>query len=129
MLFLSAVFLFSLPSFLQGEVLNIHLIPHTHDDVGWLKSLDEYYYGGEVSHYETLLLLSLYLHPSALNYVQDASVENILDTSISQLLMDKSRKFIYVEMAFFTKWWNKQSEAVKEKVLTPSTLKDTIYFF
>ena len=54
-LFLSAVFLFSLlsfPSFLQGEVLNVHLIPHTHDDVGWLKSLDEYYYGGEISHYE-----------------------------------------------------------------------------
>ncbi|XP_019848841.1 PREDICTED: lysosomal alpha-mannosidase-like [Amphimedon queenslandica] len=98
--FLSAVLLFALfsfPSFLQGEVLNVHLIPHTHDDVGWLKSLDEYYYG-------------------AINYVQDASVENILDTSISQLLMDKNRKFIYVEMAFFTKWWNKQTESVKEKV-------------
>jgi hypothetical protein len=29
----------------RDEKLTIHMIHHTHDDVGWLKTVDEYFTG------------------------------------------------------------------------------------
>ncbi|KAL6972969.1 alpha-mannosidase [Sarracenia purpurea var. burkii] len=84
----------------QGVVpgkLNVHLVAHTHDDVGWLKTIDQYYVGSN-------------------NTIQGACVQNVLDSVVSALLADKSRKFVYVEQAFFQRWWRGQSEAVQSTV-------------
>ncbi|XP_076960936.1 putative alpha-mannosidase At5g13980 [Bidens hawaiensis] len=84
----------------QGVVkgkLNVHLVPHSHDDVGWLKTVDQYYVGSS-------------------NTIQAACVQNILDSTIQALLADKNRKFIYVEQAFFQRWWREQSVATQAKV-------------
>ncbi|KAL2533932.1 Glycosyl hydrolase family 38 protein [Abeliophyllum distichum] len=86
----------------QGVVpgkLNVHMVPHTHDDVGWLKTIDQYYVGSN-------------------NSIQGACVQNVLDSLIPALLADKSRKFIYAEMAFFQRWWRDQSEAMQNIVRT-----------
>ncbi|XP_017646079.1 probable alpha-mannosidase At5g13980 isoform X1 [Gossypium arboreum] len=77
--------------------LNVHLVAHTHDDVGWLKTVDQYYVGSN-------------------NSIQGACVQNVLDSIVPALLADKNRKFIYVEQAFFQRWWRDQSETVQETV-------------
>ncbi|GAB2278383.1 hypothetical protein Dimus_013067 [Dionaea muscipula] len=84
----------------QGIVpgmLNVHLVPHSHDDVGWLKTIDQYYVGSN-------------------NSIQAACVQNVLDSLVPALLADKNRKFVYVEQAFFQRWWREQSEAVQNVV-------------
>ncbi|KAM5582132.1 alpha-mannosidase [Rosa sericea] len=79
------------------QKLNVHLVPHSHDDVGWLKTVDQYYVGAN-------------------NSIRGACVQNVIDSVISALLEDKNRKFIYVEIAFFQRWWRQQSPAMKIKV-------------
>ncbi|XP_063544999.1 lysosomal alpha-mannosidase-like isoform X1 [Cydia strobilella] len=83
----------------EPGVLNVHLVSHTHDDVGWLKTLDQYYYGSR-------------------NTIQKACVECILNSVVKELWLDPKRKFIYVETAFFWKWWVAQPASVKSQVHT-----------
>uniref|UniRef100_A0A671T4Q4 Alpha-mannosidase n=1 Tax=Sinocyclocheilus anshuiensis TaxID=1608454 RepID=A0A671T4Q4_9TELE len=79
------------------SMLNVHLVPHTHDDVGWLKTVDQYYYGDR-------------------NNIQHAGVQYILDSVIDQLQQDPARRFIYVETAFFYRWWKQQSQNTRRIV-------------
>jgi lysosomal alpha-mannosidase len=80
-----------------GEHLTIHVIAHTHDDVGWLKTVDEYYYGANSS-------------------IQDAGVQYILDSVVPALEANARRRFIYVEIAFFSRWWREQTPAMQARV-------------
>ena len=79
--------------------INVHIVPHTHDDVGWLKTVDQYYYGAN-------------------NGEQLASVQYILDTVVTELANDPAKRFVYVEMAFFYRWWNQQNDNIKQLVRT-----------
>jgi len=81
----------------QAAPLNVHVVPHSHDDVGWLKTLDEYYYGSS-------------------NVIDNGSVQYILDSVVAALQVDPTRKFIYVEQAFFSAWFLEQSDATKAVV-------------
>lgn len=50
------------------------------------------------------------------NGIQHAGVQYILDSVISSLLAEPTRRFIYVEIAFFSRWWHQQTNATQEVV-------------
>ncbi|XP_075222185.1 lysosomal alpha-mannosidase-like [Lycorma delicatula] len=77
--------------------INIHILAHTHDDVAWQKTFDQYYYGTN----------------SRDDY---AAVQFILDSVIDQLIANESRRFVYVEIAFFWRWWNEQTKERQSQV-------------
>nr|XP_008200004.1 PREDICTED: lysosomal alpha-mannosidase [Tribolium castaneum] len=70
-----------------SDTFNVHLIPHSHDDVGWLKTPDQYYF-------------------------QD--VQNIISSVVDALKQNPERRFVQVETAFFQKWWEQQKPYTRE---------------
>jgi hypothetical protein len=70
-----------------NEHIYVHMIPHTHDDVGWLKTVDEYYTGGSGD--------------------PNRYVEGIIHTAFEEVQKNPERKFTYVEMKFFETWWTR----------------------
>ncbi|EFA08765.1 lysosomal alpha-mannosidase [Tribolium castaneum] len=80
------------------EKINIHLVPHSHDDVGWVKTTEQYYYGSKKK-------------------VQFAGVQYIISSTIEALKRNPKRRFIQVESVFFSKWWQNQDETLRQEVI------------
>ena len=107
--------------------LTVHINMHTHDDVGWLKTVDQYYVGlnktidssvvqyilTTVRHHHTLTLSRP--HPPWLLWssADHSSLCLSLCQVVDELLKDPKRKFMYVEQAFFQRFWQQQSDARK----------------
>lgn len=69
-------------------MLNVHVICHTHLDTGWVETFDQYYYG---------------------------YVETILNSVVKSLSENPRRRFIFVETAFFMRWWREQNEFMRSR--------------
>jgi len=78
-------------------MITVHLIPHSHDDVGWLKTVDDYFYGGDTS-------------------TQLAGVQYTIDTVVDELSKNQDYKFSIVEVAFLYRWWNQATENQKAQM-------------
>ena len=59
---------------------------------------------------------ALSLCTPARNDIQNAGVQYILDSVVVGLERDPSRRFTYVEMAYFFRWWREQTEARRAAV-------------
>ena len=75
----------------------IHLCPHSHDDVGWLKTADQYYDGSRKD-------------------IQWTGVANTIESVVDALLQNPKRRFVQIEMKYFSKWFYEQNEKRKNQV-------------
>jgi lysosomal alpha-mannosidase len=48
--------------------------------------------------------------------IRRQGVQYIIDSAIESLLENPDRRFIYVEMAFFWRWWVEQTDDMQNKV-------------
>ncbi|KAJ8951626.1 hypothetical protein NQ318_012296 [Aromia moschata] len=69
--------------------INVHIVAHSHDDVGWVSTVDQYYY---------------------------KEVQYITSSMVAALQENPDRRFIQVETAYLYMWWKLQSDSVKSQI-------------
>jgi hypothetical protein len=57
----------------------------------------------------------LYVY-AARNKIQHAGVQYVIDSIIHALDQNPDRRFIYVEIGFFWRWWRQQTDDMRNKV-------------
>ncbi|KAG0422754.1 hypothetical protein HPB47_001447 [Ixodes persulcatus] len=76
-------------STLKPGHINVHLLSHSHNDAGWISSLEDTY---------------------------TESVQSIYDTTTRSLLANPQRRYVSAENVFFSRWWKAQSTAGRGQV-------------
>ena len=78
-------------SWTQSKKLRIFVVPHSHNDPGWLKTVDQYF---------------------------QEQTNKILTGMINALSENIERKFIWAEISYFSMWWDSTTPDMHNKVKT-----------
>jgi len=67
--------------------LKVIVLPHSHNDPGWLRTFEQYFI---------------------------TQTKNILDNAVEKLTVFEDMKFIWSEMSFLSKWWDQAHSSRRE---------------
>ena len=88
---------YNTPKSAASQVINVHVQPHSHCDLGWLKTFDEYLIGAN-------------------NSIQAASVQSIFDSVLNDLSFNPNRTFHLVEVGFLMRYLEARPASVTTAV-------------
>lgn len=71
--------------------LKVFVVPHSHNDPGWLETFDKYY---------------------------ETQTELILDSMLEHLAVNPKMTFIWAEISYFSKWYEGLSDEDRQTVKT-----------
>ena len=73
--------------FKDGDIpVTIHIVSHSHQDAGWLRTIEEYF---------------------------NSDVSAIYTSVFNVLVSDSTKTFTHAEIKFFSMWWYQQTDSVK----------------
>lgn len=81
----------------KQNVINVHIVPYSQNDLGRRKTVDQYYFGARPD-------------------IDSGGFQYILDSVVGELSQDSGKRFIIAEGAFFFKWWNEQLPSTQSTV-------------
>lgn len=76
-------------AFSQARKLKVFVVPHSHNDPGWLATFDEYYW---------------------------SSTRHILDGVLRNLKQHSDMKFVWAEISYFSRWFEALYQSEKNDV-------------
>jgi alpha-mannosidase len=88
------IFLCSLDFLDEEKIITVHLVPHSHDDAGWLYTFMQYYKGKDRRY----------------------CVECELNTLYEALQANPKRTFSWCEISFFRLWYDRQPDYKKNVI-------------
>ena len=102
-------------------VTNVFLLPHSHDDVGWLKTGQQYFDGSRVISIDAGGAAGLSV------YYANGAVQFILTSVVDALRRNPDRRFVVVEQWFFSRWWDAQEDDVRADVRALVAAKQLVF--